>query len=99
MAIRTVGERRFFVRTDTFKRTARKFLKKHHDLVDTFSLVLHKLENDPHDPELRLHALSGKHLGKHAVSLTYSYRLVLRLVLTDSEIYLLDVGTHDEVYR
>ena len=84
--------------TDTFKRTARKFLKKHRDLADTFSLVLHKLENDPRDPELRLHALSGKHLGKHAVSLTYSYRIVLRLVLTDSEIYLLDVGTHDEVY-
>ena len=85
--------------TDTFNRTAKKFLKKHRDLADTFSLVLHKLENDPHDPELRLHALSGKHLGKHAVSLTYSYRIVLRLVLTDSEIYLLDVGTHDEVYR
>ena len=85
--------------TDTFKRTARKFLRKHRDLADTFSLVLHKLENDPHDPELCLHALSGKHLGKHAVSLTYSYRIVLRFVLTDSEIFLLDVGTHDEVYR
>ena len=85
--------------TDTFKRTAKKFLKKHHELAATFSLVLHKLENNPHDPELRLHALSGKHLGKHAVSLTYSYRIVLRLVLMDSEIYLLDVGTHDEVYR
>ena len=55
--------------TDTFKRTAKKFLKKHRELADTFSLVLHKLENNPHDPELRLHALSGKHLGKHAVSI------------------------------
>ena len=73
--------------TDTFKRTARKFLKKHRDLAKTFSLVLHKLENDPHDPELRLHPLAGKHLGKHAVSLTYSYRIVLRLMLTESEIY------------
>ncbi|MBQ4471036.1 MAG: hypothetical protein II946_01785 [Kiritimatiellae bacterium] len=35
-------------------------------IADTFSLVLHTLENDPHDPDLRLHALSGKHLGKHA---------------------------------
>lgn len=85
--------------TDTFNRTAKKFLKKHRDLADMFSLVLHKLENDPRDPELRLHALSGKHLGKHAVRLTYSYRMVIRLVLTESEIYLLDVGTHDEVYR
>ena len=85
--------------TDTFKRTAKKFLQKHRDLVDTFSLVLHKLEANLNDPELRLHALSDRHQGKHAVSLTYSYRIVIRLVLTDSEIFLLDVGTHDEVYR
>lgn len=85
--------------TDTFKRTARKFLRKHRDLAATFSLVLHKLEENPQDPELRLHALSGKHDGRHAVSLTYSYRIVIRLVLAESEIYLLDVGTHDEVYR
>ena len=26
--------------TDTFKRTAKKFLQKHRDLADTFSLVL-----------------------------------------------------------
>ena len=84
--------------TDTFRRTAKKFLKKHRDLVDIFSLVLHKLETNPRDPELRLHALSGKHKGKCAVSLTYSYRIVFRLVITDSEIYLLDVGSHDEVY-
>ena len=84
--------------TDTFKRTAKKFLKKHRDLAETFSLVLHKFEANPQDPELRLHALSGKHAGKHSASLTYSYRIVLRLVMTESEIYLLDVGTHDEVY-
>ena len=84
--------------TPSFSRTARKFLAKHRDLTDTFSLVLHKLEEDPYDPELRLHPLSGRLLGKHAVSLTYSYRIVLRLVLTESEIVLLDVGSHDEVY-
>ena len=85
--------------TDTFKRTARKFLGKHPDLAATLSLVLHKLEANPKDPELRLHALAGKHKGKHAVSLTYSYRIVIRLVMMDCEIYLLDVGSHDEVYQ
>ena len=84
--------------TATFKRTARKFLARHQDLADTLSLVLHKLEANPYDPELRLNPLAGKLQGKHAVRLTYSYRLVLRLVLTESEIYLLDIGTHDEVY-
>lgn len=84
--------------TPSFVRTAKKFLSKHRDLTKTFSLVLHKLEMDPHDPELRLHPLSGKLAGKHAVSLTYSYRIVIRLVVTESEIILLDVGSHDEVY-
>ena len=84
--------------TATFTRTAKKFLKKHRDLTDTFSHIIHKLEMNPYDPELKLHALTGNLQGKHAVSLTYSYRIVLRLVLTDSEIFLLDVGTHDEVY-
>ena len=85
--------------TDTFKRTARKFLARHRDLQDVFSLVLHKLEQDPNDPELRLHPLSGHLQGKHAVRLTYSYRIVLRLEFVADEIVLLDVGSHDEVYR
>ena len=85
--------------TDTFKRTARKFLSRHHDLQEVFSLVLHKLEQDPNDPELRLHPLSGRLQGKHAVRLTYSYRIVLRLEFVADEIILLDVGSHDEVYR
>ena len=84
--------------TPTFTRTAKKFLARHRDLVDCFSLVLHKLETNPHDPELRLRPLSGRLSGKQAVSLTYSYRIVLRLILTESEIILLDVGSHDEVY-
>ena len=85
--------------TDTFKRTAKKFLARHRDLQDVFSLVIHKLEQDPNDPELRLHALGGRLQGKHAVRLTYSYRIVLRLEFVADEIILLDVGSHDEVYR
>jgi hypothetical protein len=34
-----------------------------------------------------------------AVSLTYSYRLTLLLRVTEQEVVLLDIGTHDEVYR
>lgn len=85
--------------TASFKRTAEKFLARRRDLVGVFSLVLHKLERNPYDPELRLHPLSGRLAGKHAVSLTYSYRIVLRLEIAESEIILHDVGSHDEVYR
>ena len=33
-----------------------------------------------------------------AVSLTYSYRITLTLQITEHEILLLDIGSHDEVY-
>ncbi len=85
--------------TDTFSRTARKFLQRHPDLRGVFQDVLAQLAEDPTAPRLRLHALSGKHQGKHAVSLTYSHRLVFILAIRDGEIILLDVGNHDNVYR
>ena len=85
--------------TDTFRRTARKFLRRHRDLVGLFEDVLKQLESDPRAPKLRLHPLQGRHRDKHAVSLTYSYRIVLILCIEDGDIVLLDVGSHDEVYR
>ncbi len=84
--------------TDTYLRTARKFIRKHPDLESELDAVLKQLEADPHAPRLRLHALQGKHRGKHAVSLTYSHRIVLVLRMVAREIVLLDIGTHDEVY-
>jgi mRNA interferase YafQ len=82
-----------------FKRTAKRFLRQHPDLRNVLSDVLHKLECDPNDPSLRVHALRGKLEGKQAVSLTYSYRLVVKIEITESEIILLDIGSHDEVYK
>lgn len=85
--------------TATFERMARRFLRRHPDLVGLFEDVLRQLEEDPHAPKLRLHQLKGRHQDKHVVRLTYSYRIVLVLKLEDDEIVLLDVGSHDEVYR
>ena len=84
--------------TPTFKRNARRFLKQHRDLAGDFSAVLHLLEQNPEDPRLRLHQLQGKLAGKQAVSLSYSYRIVLKLEITERDIYLYDVGSHDAVY-
>lgn len=85
--------------THTFARTAHKFLRSHPDLAGIFEDILHQLETDPHAPRLRLHPLGGKHRGKHAVRITYEHRIVLILRITAHEIILLDVGTHDSVYR
>ena len=84
--------------TATFVRTARRFLQRHPSLHGVFEDVLRQLETDPFATRLRLHALQGRHKGKHAVRLTYEQRIVLILRLTAKEVVLLDVGTHDEVY-
>ena len=87
------------VAPDQFLRQARKFFRKHPQLKTRFGKVMQDLQADPFQPHLALHPLSGKLAGLHAVSLTYSYRLTLTLLLTEQEIILLDIGSHDEVYR
>ncbi|MGB9128497.1 MAG: hypothetical protein WCB97_02520 [Thiobacillus sp.] len=57
-----------------------------------------QLRADPFEPSLRLHPLTGKLQGMQAVSLTYNYRITLTLQITEHEILLLDIGSHDEVY-
>jgi len=84
--------------TDTFARTARGFLKKHPDLTGVLGDVLKQLEIDPHVPRLKLHKLQGKHGDKYAVSLTYSYRIILLLQINRGQVVLLDIGSHDKVY-
>lgn len=86
------------VTTASFDRRARKFLTRHPDLRPRLAETLGKLRADPFDPSLRLHPLTGKLQGMQAVSLTYSYRITLTLQITEHEILLLDIGSHDEVY-
>ena len=87
------------VTPEQFLRQARKFFRKHPDLKARFSRIVQDLQDDPFHPRLALHPLSGKLAGLHAIGLTYSYRITLTLMLTNKEIVLLDIGSHDEVYR
>ena len=84
--------------TGRFEQRLVRFLRRHPNLRSVVVDTLRKLESDPFEPRLRLHALSGELSGLHAVSVTYRFRIVLVLRITESEIVLLDIGTHDEVY-
>jgi mRNA-degrading endonuclease YafQ of YafQ-DinJ toxin-antitoxin module len=75
-----------------------KFFKKYPELIDKYALILKKLENDPHEPSLKLHKLQGNLEKFHAVRLTYEYRIVLVLMIIEEQIILVDIGTHDDVY-
>jgi mRNA-degrading endonuclease YafQ of YafQ-DinJ toxin-antitoxin module len=87
------------ITTQHFERRARKFLRKHPDLRQALRDTLDDLSRDPLQAKLKLHPLSGNLAGVQAVSLNYSYRLTLLLRVTEQEVVLLDIGTHDEVYR
>ena len=75
------------VTTRHFERRARKFLRKHPDLRPTLSDTLDNLSQDPFDPSLRLHSLSGNLTGIQAVSLTRGYRLTLTVQITEQVVY------------
>lgn len=87
------------VASKQFLRHARKFFKRHPELKSRFAKMLSDLQSDPFQPKLALHPLGGKLAGCHAVSLTRDYRITLTLLITAKEIILLDVGSHNEVYR
>ena len=87
------------VTTRHFMRSAKKFLRKHPDLRGRFAMLIDGLRDDPFQPHLKLHSLGGKLEGIFAVSITHSYRLTLTLKITEKEIILLDIGSHDNVYR
>ena len=84
--------------TETFARTAKRFLRRHPELRATLAGILRNLETDPSHPSLKLHPLHGQLEGRQAVRLTYSYRIILRVEIREREIILLDIGSHDDVY-
>lgn len=85
--------------TVCFTRAAEKFVKYHPELRGKFTATLCDLETDPFQPHLKYHHLTGKLKGIQAVSLTHSYRITLTVMVTEKEIILLDIGSHDDVYR
>ena len=85
--------------TNYFTKRAKKFIKHHPDLKDRLATIFRDLEEDPSRPSLRIHPLKGSLQGLHSVSLTHSYRITLTLKITEKEIILIDIGSHDDLYR
>lgn len=52
---------------------------------------------NPKHSSLRLHKLSGRLDNLWSVSINKSIRMAF--LLSDSEAYFVDIGTHDQVYR
>ena len=85
--------------TAEFDRRADRFFRKHPELRERFAAFVLELREDPFQPHLRVHRLSGRLEGLHAASLTYAFRILLTVLITERSITLIDIGTHDEVYQ
>jgi len=82
---------------EPFLRILKKWRKKHPDLVERFEEKISLFTNKAFHPSLKTHSLSGNLEGYWALSITYEYRLIFRF-LSENQVLLIDIGTHDEVY-
>ncbi len=92
--------RRILVRSPSFVRAARRFVKKRPDALKAIGEALGQLEADAFDPRLRTHQLKGDMAGCWSSSAGYDLRIVFQFVQHGGAegILLLSIGTHDEVY-
>lgn len=85
--------------TPSYNKRAARFLKKHPDLYLQYEKTLKLLEIQPHHPSLRMHKLKGSLSDLHSASINLSSRITLEVIIHDEQLILVDVGSHDEVYR
>ena len=77
---------------------AKKFVKKHPELLSQYAKTLKLLELNPFHPSLRLHKLTGKLSELYSVSINMTYRISIDFIIDDKKIIPINVGKHDEVY-
>ncbi|MBW1863763.1 MAG: type II toxin-antitoxin system mRNA interferase toxin, RelE/StbE family [Deltaproteobacteria bacterium] len=93
---------RTLIWSNTFIRSVKKWTRKRPDLDKNIAKVLRLLVADPFEPQLATHKLKGKLSGSWACSVGYDLRIVFDFIKTEKgnidDIFLLAIGTHDEVY-
>jgi len=84
--------------TDSYVKRAKKFIKKHPELISQYEKTLKLIELNPSHPSLRLHKLQGKLTELYSVSINISYRITIDFLIEDNKIIPVDIGSHDDVY-
>ena len=88
--------------SSAFVRTFKRSTKRDPGLKERAEDALHQLAEDPFHPTLHSHKLKGELAGVWACTIDYDNRILFEFVTNpdtnEREIYLLAMGTHDEVY-
>ena len=93
---------RTLVFSSSFKRAFKTTIKRRPELKPKIEEKLRLLAIDPYQPSLRTHKLKGKLSGAWSCTIEYDCRIVFNFERNkqtkEEEIFLIDIGTHDEVY-
>ncbi len=86
----------------SFVRASKRVIKRNPYLRKDIEKTLNDLTEDPFLPQLETHKLKGKLSGSWGCSVGYDLRIVFDFVANEDQgednIFLIDIGTHDEVY-
>ena len=93
---------RTLIWSKNFVRASKKIIKKNPKLIKDIQNTLNCLVEDPFTPHLETHKLKGKLAGTWACSINYDLRIVFEFISgknkNAADVFLIDIGTHDEVY-
>jgi len=80
-----------------FIKQYRKLTKKNQPLKQLIKKAINQYIKSPQYPTLRLHKLKGKMIDDWSISVKTNIRVIFTYV--KDGILLVDIGSHDEVYR
>jgi addiction module RelE/StbE family toxin len=83
--------------SSSFKRAFKRKVAGSPNIEDRFWEKVEAFKNNPFDPKLRTHKLSGKLKDLWSFSIEHDLRVVFRFV-SDQKVLFVDIGTHREVY-
>jgi addiction module RelE/StbE family toxin len=81
----------------SFRRAFKKRISVDEKLEKLFCRKMEVFSNDPYEPSLRTHKLSGELEGLWSFSITYDIRVIFAF-LDKNKVLLIDIGSHEEVY-
>jgi proteic killer suppression protein len=85
--------------TESYEKRAKKFFKKHPNLLTQYRKTLQILELNPNHPSLRLHKLEGNLSDLYSISINISYRITLELIFQEDKVIPINIGSHDDIYK
>ena len=84
--------------SNNFKKSFKSKIAKNRKSLKDFKQKWELFINNPNDPRLKNHRLSGKLKGYNAISIQYNLRLIYKDIDTKT-IVAYDIGTHEAVYK